>query len=91
MRVIATKLGIYQGRRRPGTEFDFPDSLCKKDKDGNLIPPSWCVPATDKAKKDLANAAKLDAKREREAAIAAAGPKRNAKGYASAENVDDLV
>jgi hypothetical protein len=91
MLVIAKKLGIFQGRRKPGEKFDFPDALCRKGADGKLIPPSWCAPASPESEREIKDAAKADARKNKEAAIAAAGPKRAAKGYATAENPEDLV
>lgn len=80
MRVIAKELGVVNGSRvRPGTEFDLPESLMKRGKDGEPALPRWVVPASaNNAEQVRADAASAEVK-ARKAVEAAAGPKRHGK------------
>lgn len=80
MLVIAKELGVVNGSRvRPGTEFDLPESMMKKGKDGEPVLPRWVVPATaHDAAKVRADAADTEG-RMRRAVEAAAGPKRHGR------------
>lgn len=85
MLVIATKVGFYGGaRRRIGSKFEFDMSTAKN---GKL--PSWMVEATAEAARDVARARAQEATRNADAAKAAAGPKRNRRGFALAPAVAD--
>jgi hypothetical protein len=75
MRVIATQAGFYNGfRQRVGSEFEYAESDMAKNKGGAL--PKWVVPASPAEKVRLANAAEVEKRRQVEAVIATAGPKR---------------
>lgn len=95
MRVIATKLGFYDGHRvRIGQEFELDEASLKQDKEGTKIMPSWVVQATDREREKLKDAQRNQAKKEAAAARASAGPKRSEKGFASAikePDAEDLV
>jgi len=95
MRVIAIKLGFFGGHRvRIGQEFDIPEKDLKQE-GGKSVLPSWVVEATPENRQKLADGRKFEAQKAREAALAAAGPKRTDKqhkrGFAVREGAEDLV
>jgi len=77
MRVIAKKLGFHGGsRRRPGSIFDMPESVMKKDADGKPVLPQWVEPAPAdpaQAAAMAAAAAKADKDQFGKAALQASG------------------
>ena len=92
MRVIATKLGFMHGARvRIGQELDLDESKCKKDAEGNPVLPLWLIPATADARSKLSNAKRVEVERNKQAAVAAAGPKRSRRGFAVEAGAEDLV
>ena len=44
-RVVATARGVYLSEKAVGEEFDFPDHLLTKGRDGKPVYPSWFKPA----------------------------------------------
>jgi hypothetical protein len=75
--VIAVEQGFYRGaRQRVGAEFEISETDLKKDAAGNPVLPKWVVPATVEQRARLADAARFKQRREVEALVAVAGPKR---------------
>ena len=53
--------------------------------------PSWVVEDTEENRQKLGDGARFDARRAREAAVAAAGPKRAKRGFAVAPEAEESV
>ena len=69
MRVVAIEMCFVQGSRvRPGTEFEFDTTKCKKDAAGNIVLPKALAPSGTKVQDKVAH--------DLAAVTAAAGPKR---------------
>jgi len=77
VRVIALKLGFYDGsRRRVGDVFDWDVSTLQKDKDGEPVLPFWvkAVPANEAAASaEATKAAKAELEQKALGAVAASG------------------
>ncbi len=85
MLVIAIKLGFRNGSRvRIGQELNLPDAELKRGEGGKPVLPKWVVEATPENRQRVKDGRKFEAQRAKEAAIAASGPKRKQKGFASA-------
>lgn len=92
MRVIAIRLGFYGGHRvRIGQEFDLPDATLNQDKEGRPVLPKWVLEATPANRAQFTDGRKAEVQKAKEAAIAAAGPKRAQRGFVAVESAEDLV
>lgn len=87
MRVVAVSEGFVNGSRvRSGAEFDYDERRMKRDAAGNVVLPSWVVPANSAERSKILRQVEAARGKELAAVIAAAGPKRDGKPGARVTN-----